>query len=74
MLIVTTLGVSAHQAPDLARSPLSLTFTVLHISLSPFFESGQVSVFLTVVSVCIKVVPPKISHVQHTCGSGTVSE
>jgi hypothetical protein len=46
MLVVTSLSVSAHQAPDLAGSPLKSRFHCTPASLSPFFECGQVSVFL----------------------------
>jgi hypothetical protein len=46
MPVVTILGVSAYQAPDLARPPLKSHFQRL-MSLSPFFECGQVNMFLT---------------------------
>jgi hypothetical protein len=44
---VMASGVSARQAPDLARCQGSLALTVLHVSPSPFCECGPVSVCLT---------------------------
>lgn len=42
MLPVTTLSVSAHQTPDLARPSLKPCFSLYLVSPSPLFEFGPV--------------------------------
>ena len=46
MLPVTTLSVSAHQTPDLARPSLKPRFPLYLVSPSPFLQFGLVSMFL----------------------------
>ena len=47
MLCVTTVGVPAHQTPDLTTRSLKPRFSLHLRSPSPFLEFGLVSVFLT---------------------------
>lgn len=47
LLAVTALGVPAYQAPDLARPSLKVLLWPYFVFLSPLFEFGQMSMFLT---------------------------
>jgi hypothetical protein len=47
MPVVTPLGVPGLPGTQSCKTIISLSSAVLHVSLSPFFEFGQVRVFLT---------------------------